>query len=481
MTVRRLWSKDVSVQEIITAVETELAEPLYRGVSLGCTFQDLRLAYRGVGAAQPGLMEWLRATIRLLIWPVRGADPRRSRPGAEDAEKGRVLFASISKRDYSIRVIPRIVTHLGESECHVLTKLPQMRGVLPKSVGVFPWRDAPNLKLRSWRSEYSRCAKGWNDRLRDLQSRFGLSSYAVLLIRQSLILASQRFDRYQSLIDSLRPRAVLVDFDRNPRAACLILAARKRGIPTFTLVHGAAHGPDFFMPIVADRVLCWGEHQREIFIQNGTEPDRVEIVGFQRIDDHSNVDPAEVRSRIGVPPKAVVAMYASNPIERAARTRILRLFCEAVHRAPNITGVVRLHPDEAISDYSEIVASFPSVRFTANNEFTPAEALTIADIVVAHSSGFAGEAVARGRLGVVLDAVGVPLGPGEDLVAWAGAPRAQNAMELAEVLSRVLTDDEFRRDLEEGGRRYSRRMYAATGDEACRNIATAVERYALSV
>lgn len=470
------WRTDVAAREVISALEHELGTTLYRGVSLGDTLQDLRLLFRGAGDSMSGLRGWMQSEALRAYWWLFGAGPRTFRQCTAPVGKHDVLVASISKRDYAPGMLRDLVAHIGAERCVVLTSHPGVAGSLPGGVSVVGWQEGPRLDLSAWRARYVACEPGWEECLSSLKLRFKLTPYALSLIRRTLLVASQRFDMYLDLIREVEPQAVLVDFDRNPRAACLVLAARRMKIPTLTLVHGSVHGPDFFMPIIADRVLCWGESQREMFTQNGTEPDRVEVVGFHRVQSLETRDGEATRGRYGFSLNVPVIMYVSNPITLEARKRLVETFCEALAASETTTGLVRLHPDERLPEFSDISSNYPEVRFFSNEEMSSSDAFELADVVVAHSSGFAGEAVARGCVCVILDAVDVPVGPCEELIEWAGAPRARDASELAGVLSRIVEDSDYRGELRQGGRRFSRRTYAATGCTAYRNIADAVNR-----
>ena len=473
------WSGEASVEEVVRALEVELAEPAFRDVELGSTLQDL---LSSVFIRSTASLDWAarrRVILQGLVHRIVGAEARGATDRLSGLEPHRILVVTISTRAYHRRTVPRIVAHLGPEVCHVLTDDPGLRRALPDGSGAFGWRDLPALHLREWRREYRCCRREWARRLGEIRFRHGLHPAAVALIRHALLVSSQRVMRSEALVKRLQPTAVLVEYDRNARGAPLVLVAKRLGVPTLTLVHGVINGPLGYTPILADRVLCWGEHQRDQLIAMGTDPNRVEPVGFDRLEPGAAAGGEAVRARLGLDEEGLIVMLATNPIDHTSRHRLVYTFCEAVIAAPRCRGVVRLHPSESLTSYDGVRREFPGVRFTANEELSPEEAFAVADVVVAHSSGFAGEALVRGCLAVVLDVIDHPLGHGADLIRLAGAPRARDVNELRDVLDRVSESSELRAELKRGAARYIRNFYTALGDEACRNIAQVVIRHAL--
>jgi len=387
---------------------------------------------------------------------------------------GRILVGLISHRTYHRTWVPRFVQYLGADRVWVFSNDEVLRSGLPTGALASKWCELPPLEMKLWRAEYARVSSSWRSELRRLRHRCGISRTTEIGLMHGLLVASQRVLRFGRLLDTARPGAVLVEYDRNVRGACLVLAARRRGIPTFTLLHGVINGPFGYTPVVADTVLCWGDFQRTQLIELGTPAERIHVVGFERLEDGLVVDGAAVRKRLGIPGDVLVVVLATNPIGERGRQKLVRFFCEAVSRAPGVVGMVRLHPSEELEDYREVADAFPGIRFTANSDL-PAEAVfALSDVIVVHSSGFGAEGLVRGKPCAVLDVLDSPLGHGMDLVRHAGAPRLGGVSELVSFLARYREDEGFRRELKEDALKFAGEMFAARGEAACRNIAKAV-------
>ena len=76
---------------------------------------------------------------------------------------------------------------------------------------------------------------------------------------------------------------VLTEAEHNNPWSCLILAARHRGIPTATMIHGVIYSSYGYTPLLSDMALCWGRDQVQQMIEQGVEPERLVITGCQRL------------------------------------------------------------------------------------------------------------------------------------------------------------------------------------------------------
>ncbi len=459
-----------------TCLEIELAlvEPGFDGIPLGSTLTDLlsALVYRRSGSA--GTRRDWRRFISYHSHMLRGIEPpSRFRPETPVGEAGgRVVLALISQRAYHADWVPVFLQELGLRRCRLVAQ--EVGFNLPEGTSVLRWKDMPTLSMRTWRRSFRRVAQSWRASLSRLRGAGAIDGAAERSFFHGLLVSSQRIRRCGEFLRRCRPSAVVVEYDRNVRGSCLVLAARALGIPTFTLVHGVINGPFGYTPVLADCILCWGEFQKRQLMEYGTPAHRVETVGFERLEPAIRADRGLARSGLGLPDVAAVAVLATNPIRPSERLKLARVFCEALERAAGVSGLVRLHPSEKLETYDAVRKAFPDVRFVANDEFSQDEILAAADVVVVHSSGFGSEAMAKGRCCVVLDAIEAPLGHGRDLIELGGAPRADSAEELAAILEKFRSDPGFRTGLDRCRERFVRRMFAAFGKEAVSNIANVV-------
>jgi hypothetical protein len=331
--------------------------------------------------------------------------------------------------------------------------------------------------VQDWRTEYRRCRPEWAARLRSLCRQYELPAGAFEQLAFGLMTASQDVTGCIAFLKKSRPAAIVTDCDRNQQWSCLVLAARLLGIPTVTLVHGVM-GEDVvgFSPVLADKIVCWGEFDREQLIAAGEPPEKILIGGCPRLTRDLSATAAQGRMKLSLDPQKPVVMYATNP--ELQRLELTESFCTAVEKLDFISGVVRLHPSEKLATYGTIIQQHPSVRFFESSVATLDESLASADIIVVHESGVGGDALVKRRPAVVLDFEAQPSGPGADLVRHAGCPHVRTADELADILRRMLLDEPFRRQLALTAEQFVGSFCSAYGEESARLIAAIVRQSA---
>jgi hypothetical protein len=457
--------------EALFELEAQLSEPLFCGVSVGATLGEFFNRELLVGPARSGLLErpmdWLRCCRHWLRQP-QGETPRLPN------DPGRFLLTWINEKPHCRDLVLPVVEALGSRHCHLIGRAASMEAQLPRDTGFMTWDRLPHVSHKLWRQEYGRCAPIWRRQIETLRRRYAIPVAIIPRLTDALIVQSQRVMSCRELLAQLDPRVIITEYDRNDRASCLVLAARARGIPTVTMIHGTINPPYGYTPLLADVALCWGEQHRDQMIALGTESKRLIVTGCQRITRALSADHVPARTKIGMPPERPLVLLATSPIRAEHRKTLARAFCRAFAGDARISAVVRVHPSETTSFYAEEIAAFPSVRFLANDAWTLDEALTAADVIVCHDSGLGNDALIKGKLTVVLDVLPVPLKNGWELVQKAGCPHVHSASELADVIDRVLWDVASREALKARAETYVRYFCAAFGAEAAANVARVV-------
>ena len=144
-------------------------------------------------------------------------------------------------------------------------------------------RAIPHDRSR-WHSAFRRCWPQWRSRLQSLSKSFGLPRGAMERLSLNILANSQFAVGSLAFLERCRPVAIVTDYDRAGLSSCLVLAARSLGIPTFSLQHGVM-GDDAagYVPVLADRMFCWGELHRRIMTEAGQDPAKLAIGGCPRL------------------------------------------------------------------------------------------------------------------------------------------------------------------------------------------------------
>ncbi len=443
-------------------MEAALSEPLFFGIPLGATLND-----HFVTAFVDGLGDWRRRTkwLRRLLYQRHRISPQVHRRTGATFDPGRVLVTwSIPSHRYDRLLLP-VLERLDEGECAVLYGHDGVAQLVPAGIPHLPFREVKDFDARAWRREYERCWPSWRRTIRDGCERYAFPEGAFELLSLELMVASQNVLGCLNFLEAHQPSVILTEYDRNRLWSCLVLAARKLGIPSLTLVHGVIERDAFgFSPVLADQILCWGELDRAKLIDAGEAPSRVTVAGCPRLNWDLPSPSLEGRRRLGIDHDGPVAMLATSP--ESSRFALADAFCTAIEQLPGMSGVVRLHPSEDLTSYQAMIVSHPTVSFVENGRASSDEALAAADVVVVRASGFGSDALVKRKPVVVLSPEQNPTGHDLDLIELAGCPHAHDSDELAAVLGRMAGDPAFRAERETAAERFVTRFCAAFGNES---------------
>jgi hypothetical protein len=443
-------------------LEAALSRPLFFGIPLGATLND-----SFVTAFIDGLEDWRRSRkwLRRLLYQRHRIAPKIQRRTGAGFAPGRVLVTwSIPSHRYNRLLLP-VLERVGAEEGAVVYGNDGVAPLVPAGIPRVPYREVMDFDARAWRREYERCRPSWERTIRDACARYALPDGAFELLSLELMVASQRVLGCLEFLEAHRPSVILTEYDRNRLWSCLVLAARKLGIPSLTLVHGVIERDAFgFSPVLADQILCWGELDRAKLVEAGEAPSKVLVAGCPRLSRDLPSPSLEGRRRLGIENDGAVALLATSP--ESIRFELAEAFCKAIEQLQGVSGIVRLHPSEDLAAYQTMIARHPTVSFVDNGSASVDDALAATDVVVVRASGFGSDALVKRKPVVVLSPDQEPTGHDLDLIELAGCPHAHDADELAAVLGRMVQDRAFRAEHERAAERFVTRFCAAFGDES---------------
>lgn len=451
-------------------LEAALSDTPFLGLPLGGTLSD-----HFSTAFVDGSGDWRRRTTwlrRLLVQRHRIA-PRVHRRTGTAFEPGRVLVTwSIPSHRYDRLLLP-VLERLRDDGCAVIHGSDGVAPLVPPGIPHLPFEEAIDLDVQAWRREYERCRPAWERTIRDVCARYDFPDGSFELLSFELMIASQQVLGFLRFLDAHRPSVILTEYDRNRLWACLVLAARKVGIPSLTMVHGVIERDAFgFSPVLADRILCWGSLDRATLIDAGEPPSKLLVAGCPRLTRDLPRPSPEGRHRLGIDRDGPVAMLATS--FEHTRFAVVEAFSTAVERLPAMSGFVRLHPSEDLADYEALIARHPTISFVENGRASMDDALAVTDVVVVRRSGTGSDALVKRKPVVVLSPDQVPTGHDLDLIELAGCPHAHDAEELTAVLQRLTQDPAARAEQALAAERFVAQFCAAFGDESADITAAAV-------
>jgi hypothetical protein len=417
-------------------IESELSTLRYGDVPIGPTLNDTLVINFLWGH---GDWRWRRAALNRATRLRHRLHPRAGRGDDGGMTPGKVLVTWQESSPRFDGMLRPVVDNLGSGNCIVVLGGGSDVPLLPDGTEVVKWDEAMRFRRDQWRTQYRRCLPEWSRRVRSVCQRYDVPRGAFELLSLQLMISSQRIEGARGLLEDTRPSLVLTEYDRSYLWSCLVLTARHMGIPTITLVHGVIR-PDAlgFAPVQADRIVCWGESDRNKLLAAGESAQRIVVGGNPRLTRDLPATPSEARQVLGLSRSGRVAVLATSPDR--GHLELAELYCRTIEAIPEMTGVVRLHPAEDRSLYASVAERYPGIRFMENDEASLGEALAAADVVVVRGSGVGSDALIKRRSVVVLNPDGELSGNDWELVNAAGCPMARTSGELEDVLRRLVAD-----------------------------------------
>lgn len=266
-------------------------------------------------------------------------------------------------------------------------------------------------------------------------------------------------------VADLKPLCVVTEFDRSSESAPLILAARKQGIPTITLIHGVPEDYSF-IPFLADFIFCWGEGQKNYLISKGVDHKRIFVTGnpmfgskiaINDIGDHSKSDFS-------------ICLAVSPGFDNRL---LINPFVSALKHFDNVKGVLKLHPSLAKDDYMWVLNISPKIRIFTSQEIKNRELFESTDLLIINDSGIANESLAVGVPVVVFvpDNVLKLNDFQSELIETAGCRLITKELALTRVIDELLADpNRFKSEANEKSFGYLKNLYETTGKESINSM-----------
>ncbi len=304
--------------------------------------------------------------------------------------------------------------------------------------------------------------------------------------------SARAMDEAAAALDALGPAAAITYAEAGGWGRALALECRRRQIPLAGIQHGFIyrhwlnyrHEPDEIAPDSSnpdDRgfprpalTLLFDAYAEQHLRSAGHFPqESLRVTGSARLDDlvadvrrQTVADISATRSAAGAADGVPLILLATKEREAAPH---LAALADAIRGLPETRLAIKPHPAETADAYDGILRSAPNVGVLPAS-CSLAAALAAARAVVTVNSTVAIDALA---LGVPALVIGLPnnLTPFVDAGAMAGARTAE---EIRAALTRLLYDEEFRRQLAGAAERFVHQQRPADAQGAAARAAQAI-------
>jgi hypothetical protein len=154
------------------------------------------------------------------------------------------------------------------------------------------------------------------------------------------------------VLDIVKPKVVLGASTQLLGGAALMVASRSRSVLTLLLQHGILQ--PFYIPLLADRMLTWGQSSNETLVRLGVSCQRLVALGSPRHDSMAHSTNGSARAALlralSLPERPTFVFFSNgNDLMRNGNAPLecARWLEEiAARRSSNINIIVRLHPNE---------------------------------------------------------------------------------------------------------------------------------------
>lgn len=222
-------------------------------------------------------------------------------------------------------------------------------------------------------------------------SRLRMIPFEIHVRRQ---LALVRY--FEEQFENTKPTAVFTEHDRFNELASLVIAARQKGIPSVTQVHGLLNSRSSYVPLVADNIGCWGNWHKQRLIDWGVSEERIKVTGAIQLSDSFQESEESRELEAGKSGTKRMIILATNPTEQVRKSLILE-FCQAIESLKkDWIGVLRLHPSENRKDYSAYLTS-DRIFFSEDIHKDQELIFRVSDAVVVFNSAFAIDAILKSK------------------------------------------------------------------------------------
>jgi hypothetical protein len=207
------------------------------------------------------------------------------------------------------------------------------------------------------------------------------------------------------LLDKIRPVSVFLPYESGIYAMAFIVAADELGIKTHGIQHGIIHNAHFDYSMnnlksttsmgspIPTLLLLFGEFYRKVLVEIFSYPDdRVKVVGNPQYENLSTSSPLilqrdQIFQSLSLDPyKSIILVTTSMHQTKYGRedydVLIVESLAESFSGRKDIQVIVKVHPAEDITAYSNVIAKFNASNFRLVEEFPIQPLIAVCDIIV---------------------------------------------------------------------------------------------------
>lgn len=187
----------------------------------------------------------------------------------------------------------------------------------------------------------------YKDEIKFISKKYNISTFFLFLNFFDSILLINITKKFFLKTKVLK---IVLMSDVHKLSRIFVMQAKELNIPTFIIQHGATIGEAGYLPIIANKMLVWGESSKKWFVEREQLSEKIEIVGSTRMDSVKY----NIEETIDFKPKKwnkVLIAVSEITIEEQFLKMIRDAFVKKGDKDVEI--IIKLHPGGSV-DYSFI-------------------------------------------------------------------------------------------------------------------------------
>jgi hypothetical protein len=432
----------------------------FRGIPLGSTLADLFIHSRIYGGHD------LSKIAKLYISEFFSVFTCIFNSNARQLFNTPLISTRISGKAYFEKMIIPIIEHFGDKATVVYNPEIEFHGSSAKLLSVRETFATPTKDILKVISLFFVLARKLFINKNKLDITYSdCFFFSIKAFHQARIIA---FYHNQFTKSKCIPMAIVTEYDRNGIASPLILTGKKFNIKTVTLIHGAI-GKSSFTPVLADFVYCFGNIQKEQFLNYHVPEAKIKITGTSIIDRKVKPKPHTDFSslfRIGL---------GISPMGDDFIKYMINESLEALNELVNCSLIIKLHPSLKKKDFIQYEYYNKNVRVLDSSEISNYEFFESIDLLLIHSSGLGFEAMLNYVPVAVFYIPDFELGVGELYIDNGNCPLIKDKEGFVDLITNFKSGKKDISLLVAQGNVFVREYYFAYGSEASHNIINELE------
>ncbi len=428
--------------DILLELELNLNQIQYRDVPTGSLlsqFLIIELQYGYSDYTFRGLLKDL--FFRAYIYVLGSRWSRKKKSVFPDNFKNKILFTVIEERPNLLGMIKPITDTFSTNEFYVFSYSDHLNNLFWGRL--IAWNQIPPINHKIWRKNIKLLKKDWIKKIDKWREKHGISLAVKTKIINNLFSQTIYLESLINFLSIAKPKLIVTESDRYFFCSALISAGNKLNIPTVTLLHGVISDNIGYTPLIADKILVWGEQQAKKLKKLGVLEEQISICGAPHLTRERILNKEDILSKLDLRKSKPVVLLGSCNIDEHDMHKLVTLFCEGLNSCENYTPVIKLHRSESKELYASEIKKYHNVRFFSHDEITLEESLSIADYVCAYNSAYTIDALVKGIPLIIIDIQSAEPGIADELINDAKCMTTSCAKQIPELIEKFQSNTHF--------------------------------------